>query len=400
MNPRTLRPGSRWNRWPRNSRLGGIGDSITAAGNGFRNWYSAISSGAFLTYAKSLPRTGETVSYGKLLDGPIKAVSGVATNYIANTLLPQMLAISPRPGLCTVMGGTNNDLSTDASQNACAADMKKCWLALLNAKILPVACGIPTKPTARAYIPAYNAKLETEAARLGIPYVDFFPLTDNGVDGWKPGYCGNPGAGDNHPSVLGATVMGQALRDLLDPYCVKFNSPTLVTSTTDAAPDLVWQNGAMLDDADLDGKPDGGSPQAANGWNIALGSADIQNTLVAEPGVVSGNWWRFNKFQNTTGTLIMGTANATPGDRMGVGFLIKFLNPQTGSSFNLSIYDVPSTLNVFLSLIWTNTDASSRPFMVWNEFTVPADATGVRFYLNINGGTIDNYLGQYTLRKL
>jgi hypothetical protein len=277
---------------------------------------------------------------------------------------------------------------------------------LLAARVLPIALGLPTVgvagslATSRGYIPGFNAQIQAVAASMGIPYYDFYPLTDNGADGWKTNWCGNPGTGDNHPAAVAAQAMGQAVRDLLDVYAVQLSAPNLVTVGNDSGADILWQNGTMVDDANADGIPDGGYVQSATGWSLLNPSGEVASSLVAEPGVVSGNWWRLNKtaFTGTTAaSFVTRVAAVTAGMRIGLGFKMKILSPAALSQVSC---DNQSESN-YPTITITKLTGDLAPCVLWWDFYAPVGTNGLRFELFLaNTGVIDFYLGQFTVRQL
>jgi hypothetical protein len=285
--------------------------------------------------------------------------------------------------------------------------MEDIYKKLLNAAILPICCGIPTigvdnsMPDDRGVIPTFNAGVQALATKYDLPYYDFFPLTDDG-DGWKAGWCGNPGAGDNHPSPTAAKAMGQALRDLLNPYAVSFSAANLVTDTTDTASDLLWQNGSMVDDGDADGKPDGGYTQSQTGWYWPLHAQTVLS-LEAEPGIVSGNWFKFSrptlKTQEEYVTEPSINTHVIAGMRIGLGFICKVLNAETTATFYFALWDQSG--NTLLGLYVYPTLGDTNVFKLYWDLIIPVGVTGVRARLNSNiAGLHDSYFGQYTIRQL
>ena len=173
---------------PRNNMVSWLGDSLSSCGEG-QTFYTSVNVASYNFWTLNLPKTGESVSNGLFIPGGTKAVSGVDLAYMRDTLLPQILAYAIRPGFCAVLGGTNDvgSFGTENGVHAAQAKLRTIYQTLLANKIIPIAQGIPTienNAAFRANIINFNQHVSDLATELDIPYVDYFPVTDDGVDGW------------------------------------------------------------------------------------------------------------------------------------------------------------------------------------------------------------------------
>lgn len=177
-----------------------LGDSITS------NYGNSTSTGAdgYLTWGliaagARLPFRG---SFG---------AGGYTLEQIRDSLLPQVLSLSPLPAICVVLGGTNNVPSSSST-----AVLHEIYNTLLHAGIRPIACTIPPRgdgATANNNVDSYNYRVRAVAASLGLDLVDFHRvLVDVNTGGYKAGLGQTDGI---HPSYLGTKKMGDELAALL-----------------------------------------------------------------------------------------------------------------------------------------------------------------------------------------
>jgi lysophospholipase L1-like esterase len=391
---------------PLNNRVSSLGDSLTQCG-AWLNFNIAINCGSYMLPALTLPKTGDTISQGRFIPGGDFGVTGAWLDYIIENLLPQVFTLNPLPGICLVLAGTN-DLATmtdAAGFDAAAAKLEYMYRALLSYRILPIAQGIPTcaNATNRSRIPTFNQHISDLATQLGIPYIDYYPLTDNGVDGWIAGYSSDSNV---HWSTLGAGVCAQALRDnVLESYISLFSAPNLVSDGNDSGNGILYENGSMMDDANSDGIPDAGSAgnQVSNYWYVYTGGADTTFSLVAEPGVVSGKWWRINKSVHTANLYVYSQQNpgisVTPNAVVEIGFMCKVLNPQFATTIEIVFYHVISGQPV-ISLYLNNLNGDVKPFKCFKRGNLQDYINGIVGFVKINDGTVDLYLGQLTIREV
>ena len=397
-----------WDKTPLNNHMAAIGDSITLAGN---NATISISNsgddlaGSFYGWTLILPKTGDTFSNGSLYPGGQYATGGYNIAQIKETHLPQVLAASPKPGICIVLAGSNNLglISDQASVDACLVDLSDIYAQLLAAKILPVACAVPTHNTWRDRVILLNTSIQAKATDLGIPFADFFAPTDNGSTGWIAGYE----VDGVHPSVTGAKAMAQVLRDVLDHYLAA-PTYTLMTVTNEfTLTGLEWKNGVMVDDANADGIPDGGETQGATAWYVATGGADMQYSLVGGDSNISGNWWRMNKVAQTANFSVYfaGGAGAAPiladGHNVAYGIVIK-VDSVGGANTIIQIlgYKLIDGAVRSFSVRLQGLTGAVAPFVVYLEKITPASFGKLRVSVEILTNTADLSIAQLTVRDL
>ncbi len=396
-----------WDLVPRNSMVGAMGDSLTCSMTStlWQNYYASILVAAYQFYALVLPKTADSQSAGLFKVGPMVGTNGANLDTLQNTQLPQILAASPRPGFCLVLGGTNNlaGMVSQAAIDAYVAQLVTIYASLIAAKILPLALGIPTcaNPTNRARVPTFNAGIQAAAAALGIPYLDTYPLTDNGVDGWIAGYSSDSNV---HWGPVGARVVGQAVRDnLLQPFASLFSAPNLVTAANDTGGGIIFENGSNVDDGDSNNIPDGGETQVANYWTVVTGGADCTFSLNSDGA--AGNTWEINKTLNTAETYLLGSSadaqcpTVAPGDLVEIGCNMQVASPEAAATIQFQIYNRGDGT----PLVWfklNNLQAALARFKICRRFYVPAGVTELRMMVKITGGTADLSIGQITIRKL
>lgn len=388
--------------------VGAVGDSITATGQtSTLNTYTT-SRGAYYTYTHIVPPTGETIG-GGMIPGGIEAKTGDRIQDVLNTHLPNMLARDPRPDFAVVAIGTNNlggfVTGGETELNARIADMETIYDTFLANGITPIACSVPSfgnpPETFRLAAIDYNTALQPIAAARGLPWVDFFAVTDNGVDGWIEGYTDD----DIHPNSVGAKVMGQALRDVIDNYLTVPSPINLITAANESDEDLLWQNGRMVADGNSDGIPDGGQVQSASAWTVQSGGADCAFSLVPEEGMVDGNWWRINKSVYTADTIIQSASgdvspDVTPGQILAFGFKAKVASVDAATSVRVWCQDISDNNKVLFGVVLTDLQEEVNPFVFYYFTKVPAGTMKLRFYISMRYGRADFYLGQLTCRAV
>ncbi len=354
----------------------------------------------YLGFSFIVPKTGDAQGDGKLLPhGEVFAGGGDDINDIRVEHLPDVLAEDPAPGLCVVLGGTN-DLPALVNPAAIAeriANLRNIYGQLTDGVILPVACAVPTSDTQRANAISLNTEIATLATELALPFVDFFSVTDDGAAGWIVGYSDDGG----HPNSVGAKVMGIELRDTLDDW-LQENFPPLVTAADDADADLLWFNGRMIDDGNVDGVPDGGNPQVQDAWIVVNGAADTAFSLV--PSVeLDGNWWRINKTAFTEQTRLWTNAAdpiVTSGDTIALGFKCKVASADAATTIIIQAYDRNDAIVSMYKVALADLQAAVDPFVFYKEVVIPSGTTELRLFISINFGLADLYIGQYTVRNL
>lgn len=390
----------------RNNRVACIGDSITVAG-GLTGQYKINNSGvgSYFGWASILPKTGQSVGDGRFRPDIISATGGFSIAQIKATHLPVILAANPRPGLCFVLGGTNDlaSLTTQPLIDAQVANLQSIWSALLQAGIMPVACTVPAS-TANG-TPAKNLSTSIAAAAnaMAIPLADFQAVTADSNGNWLPGLDSGDGT---HPNVAAGKLMGQVARNAADPYLPALYPP-LVTLGTDKDGVLSWRNGCMQRDTNANGMPNGGQSETSDPWSVSTGGADVTFSLVSEAGVADGNWWRWNKsaFTATTQYTSSGGAGISPliedNHQVGLGFKCKV--PTIGSTATVITvvgYKLSNASVKHASLTISGTTDPIAPFAFYYEALLPVAFARMRLDISIAGGTADLYIGQLTVRDL
>lgn len=405
MYPLLLRnKGGSWNRILRNNCISFLGDSITLAGNNAD--YSITNSGdpvgSFRGWSLILPKTGDSISNGKLMWAPYAAMTNVNIATIKNTYLPQILALNPSPGICCVLAGSNDLPALNLPVNI--ADLRSIYEQLLAVKILPISCAVPTSTLHRDHCFELNPAIASLALEMDLPFCDFFEITDDGISDWIEDYSYD----GIHPTCVAAKVMGQLVRDTIDPYLLNITPTLITTDNEESLSGILWKNGSMSDDTDADGDPDGGSAaQVTNSWEIVTGAADTTLSLVSDPGVVSGNWWRINKSAYTA-DLSMRNRDAANnhwdyvnGHHVATAFLFKVDvvgGIDTNINFIIHSWSNGAVKSFSISLLgFTGTIA---PFVVYVPYTVATGFGTARFNFGITNNTADVSIGQLTVRDL
>jgi lysophospholipase L1-like esterase len=212
-----------------------MGDSITA---NYGNNLAQISDSP-MAYAAAL-------SGARTLHRGSTATGGFTLKQIRDTHLPVVVAMTPKPAACIVLGGTNN---VGASASFVLADaiavLAQIYDGLEAAGIRPIACTIPPRgdsATVNALADKYNRSVRKLAASRGYALADYHRvLTDPATSSYRAGL----GQTDKiHPSYLGTKVMGQALSSALV-SSLPFTTPPLGEHLADAT-DLLAGAGLFL----------------------------------------------------------------------------------------------------------------------------------------------------------
>lgn len=374
-----------------------MGDSITTA-SGVWTDYGRLTItawnglGSYLGQAYLLPVTGDSSSSGQFGLGPVKANTGNKITDLLDTYIPAFLAHDPLPAFCVVLIGTN-ELGTMTSEEAIVAkiaNLRLVYETLLDAGVIPVACGIPTQGQYdglyRERVIDWNPRVEALATELDLPYVNFFTVTDDGADGWIDGYSLNDDM--IHPSPLGAVAMGQLLRDTMETYLLAW-APTLVSEDTEAV--FTIANGCFMADTDSDGVPDG--------WTVASGGDEISCSLVAGGDEAEGNWWRINKTAFTAESRLRLTATGlTAGAVYRCGFKMKIASADDTAVVNVESYNPSnSAQRHFIFSTGAAIQDPVAPFVFYHEQAAPS--AGLRFDIVIQAGLVDVYIGQFTVQE-
>jgi GDSL-like Lipase/Acylhydrolase family len=309
--------------------------------------------------------------------------------------------MNPLPGICCVLAGTNDLAGLNLPVNI--ANLRSIYEQLLAVKILPIACAVPTNNTNRAHCPDLNDAIATLALEMDLPFCDFFEVTDNGVDGWIENYSDD----GIHPTVAGAKVMGQLVRDTIDPRLLNIVPELITVENEESLSGIMMLNGIMVDDTDADGKPNGGcTAPVTNSWQAFTGGPDTSFSLVEDEGVVSGKWWRMNKTAYTANLQVWQYDSVNnhlilpDNHHMGFGFMFK-VDAVGGINTDivLQCYKWSGGATAF-TLALKGIEGTIAPFVFYKPYTVPVGFSTARYSIQINANTADISIGQLTTRDL
>lgn len=419
---------------PPNNIVTAIGDSITlasAAGSGGKapgvagfSKYQAqtingTGVGGYLTWACILPKTGDTSSNGPMLWGGVHATGGantatVKTSHIDGTDSPAN--DSPKAGTCLVLVGANDvgaiapgGVLDTPTLNAWDTNVRAICSSLIGSGILPVLLYVTpnTGANAQVAITAMNLRIPIIAAALNIPYVDVFTPVATGTT-----WTANHNFDTNHPSVLGAVKMGQAIRDVVEPILSSFR-PTLVSTATKANAEYQWSNGDMQTESSTTGVPQGGRVQQNSAWSWTAVLA--VPTLGTRTGF-EGKAWTVTKPTGdaTNTTALSGGAGSVPpqfsgSDTFTFGFIDEITSWDLSSQFNAQFSNAAqSEVYARLKLETDTTYNSAVKRFVWYQTgVIPAGfGTNQNGRLSLSWGAaagtlraITNHLGHLTLRR-
>jgi lysophospholipase L1-like esterase len=434
---------------PQNNLVVGLGDSITVAshntaGAGITKDYQfqprLINTsglvGGYLTWAAILPVTGQSVGDGRFRFNGTHATSGIRSDqiladHVNGTDSP--LNDNPKPGIVSVMAGANdmalisnnNNTVNTTELDFTIAQLNAMYTALINADILPIACGVPPTNNANYQLAciALNDAIETNAAARGLQFVDVFEAA-RAVPGSTTNaqWATNHNTADGiHPSLLGAKAIGQVVRDAVDKF-LPYSYPNLVTAATDGDADLIFKNGAFERDANTDNMPDGGGTENSGYWTFTANGA--ASSLGARTNY-SGQAWRVNKTVDTAGNSQMqGSGSGTvdidlvDGHAYDVGFVTEIASMSgTTTQYQITMVKVSDGTKVPFRLTLSNDATFSSaiaPFKFLRTFRcsdsasgTPITSGGYRFLITWGHQTgtptdnlLDTYMGQLTVRDL
>lgn len=412
---------------PTNNLVAGVGDSITAAGGSATaaQLSDAARVGAYQVWACILPKTGDAMGNGKMQFGGVYATSGFKTSQIHSTLvstwLPALLARNPVPSFVLFLAGANdassgiggggvieNGVFSPTNFAAWQAEYVACIDLLVDNGIVPVTPTLMPNNSATygtGVADYMNPWIRSYAAERGMACPEIWEALRSG-NGYAAGY----NLDGTHPSVLGAKVAGQVVRDAIDAI-LPDPAPTIVTSATQGDAEFVWMNGALTSDTDADNIPDGGATPTLDldPWTITANGATL---ALAPRTIFSGNAWRINKTTDPGDTTIISgsTAGVPPnpaaGNRVGVGLVCEVASWAVDTSIVLQFRKVTDSAVQQMSLN-LRTDAAFTgpvaPFVWYQEAIIPASYGGGRWSFTIGGtgtSTADLYLGQLTVRDM
>lgn len=229
------------------------------------------------------------MSGGLIRHRGVYGTAGYDLFQIESTHLPQVLALSPAPGKCGVLAGTNN--VGEANVPFVETDARACLVRIcdaLEAKgIEPVLWELPPRDdssTVNARVERWNVYVRSLAASRGY---GVFPAHRALVDETDGLYLASLRLDDVHPNLAGhhAIAMEAASDDLLMAHFTG-SSVHLTDSIRDSA-SMFGTSGRGMFLAGVDG---GGRP---TGWSEYTASSHI-GALVTGTGI-PGNWWEISR---------------------------------------------------------------------------------------------------------
>lgn len=260
-----------------------IGDSISAQG--------ALAANSFtgLDESRRSWQAWANTALGQRLEPVVNySVSGKRTDEMVTEQLPALLAANPKPTYCTVLGGTN-DITAGRTPDQIIASLQTIITGLTSVGVRPIVGTITARTgltaTQLGYQMTVNRWIKQTAPTLGAVVVnwaahlsnaDGTPKTDVLADGL-------------HPTVYGASLMGQALADVLRPLLPALDR--LPSSNADSPVPNFLTNPMMTGTTGL--VSTGGTGPAADGWRIT-GSAGAAYgatlSKVARTDGIPGEW--------------------------------------------------------------------------------------------------------------
>jgi lysophospholipase L1-like esterase len=376
-----------------------------------------------------LPRTGAQMGDGRFEFVGTHATGGaqastIKTTHIDGTDSP--LNDNPKPSFAVVLAGSN-DIGAVAPSNvvnptqlASTLDaIESIWDTLIANDILPIACMLPpNNGTAQNAILAINQGIRERGHAKGLVVVDLFTPCWSGTGAtWGT----NMHTGDGtHPSVLGAKLMGQALRDAIDPLLLPTH-PNIVDADTDAASDLMLHNGAFERDTNSDNIPNGGRTSGSETATFWILTANGATPTLAARTNFSGKALRLNKTDDTAGNTLLSSSGGSDAISLVDGHLYKVLlkgeiASWSGTNTQILYQAIKVTGDVPFRITFQNDFSFSgaiAPFIVGRTFLI--SNTGnftsgsyrggqVSIGFSTAGATTDNlgdvYFGQITYRDL
>lgn len=312
----------------------------------------------------------------------VYATGGYTLEQIRDTHIPTVLAKSPLPAGCVILGGRNNAAANNGAGFSVAATLAvldQIVTTLRAAGVVPIVCTVPPagdSSTVNNNIQKYNRALHTYCATKGIDLADYNrALVDPATGGFRTGL----GQTDNvHPSFKGVGLMAAALAPVL---AARFASvaPPLGLSVSDTT-NLLGSSGLFTADTNADG--------IADGWSSFSGSNYTFTVQTDADGYTK--WQRIAVGTTSTGSgLLQWSASSlvTPGDVIELcarvqtsGFTAAQVAPASGGSGGTG----PSW-GLTCSITGYGNDALAPAYTVHNDIAdgvlyarlvVPAGATG------------------------
>ncbi|MEM1224596.1 MAG: GDSL-type esterase/lipase family protein [Planctomycetota bacterium] len=318
------------------------------------------------------------------------ASGGATVQQIRDTHLPEVLAISPRPALCIVFGGTNNVGSADYDLDSDIAALVQIYDALEAVGIRPVAVLITPRASATDFVPQWNHRVLAIARQRGYDVLDFFsPLVDSADGSLLSEYATDA----IHPNNLGHTRLGDKAWSVLSP---RFPSRFVHLSgyATDGD-DLLGGDGFFLADGNADGRGDG--------WN---GSGNV--SIVTEGGL---SWQRITwETGDAPGVALLQKINIasgfSDGDTLELSMRMRIVGRDAGesllSSINVELRDAPSG-GAVIGRFGIGANLPDGNYVLAARGVIPAGTLGLRVNIQAEYGALADYyleVAQVSLRNL
>lgn len=361
----------------RGNTVSAVGDSITANGGAWP-----------LQLARSWLQWACALSGGRARAARPHASGGYTTAQILAEHVPAVIADSPRPAACVVLGGTNDTPNTGGGLTA-VANLTTMYRMLRAAGIVPILATIPPRSESGGIYNANRDIINTfvcrYAAANGLPLVDFHAAL-TGDDGF---YLSGYDADGVHPSEQGAEAMGAALGSVLAELLPPGKSPLAVDNT---GASLRVGNPLFLTDTNSDGVPDNWAKTGAGGESTV--------SLVDATTDAAGNWLTIDK---TGGTAASGARvsniSVTAGNVLRWDVVARVSNLAAGASVVVAVANSASPNTIYAGPLYTWSRAIG-PAVLSVEVTVPAGVTAILLDAYVTGGTGRLELAQSTLRNL
>lgn len=367
--------------------ISGIGDSITANVGTYPN----MTSNGFLGWLV-LALQGKASYYGRAGTG------GFTTTQILATMVDEMLAIRPKPTICTVLAGTN-DYTNGINAATTVANLTAIYRTLRANGIMPICISLLPRNDASAFddIAIINTWIAGHARQHGYWYVDAHSqVVDPDTGNWLAGYTSD----GVHPTAIGCKVIGEYIATKIAGFLPPFEPP-LSTHDVDSGNKFVASLfKAGFTDANGDSLPDTTVSQI--GWAFFGGQADTTVSYAADPGVIPGRWLKLTRSGASAGLDIRsGVHGASDGDVLGLGMTVKVTDMGAGNSITVWLAKSNSTVtsNDHVMSLWT---IDGGPYRFYKELTVPAwSGAGVRVNITMSGPAGPTlWIAQPTLRNL
>lgn len=388
-------------RRPVRNTVVALGDSITAVSN--TNLYQPMMGESFATAlcVESFQRLRWSGSY---------ATAGFTLTDIQATHLPSVLALSPAPGACILMGGTNDvgNIGRAFSLSYSSGILKAIVASLLGAGIVPILVTLPPRTDGgNPNTIIWNTWLRRYATLNGYALIDFYTACVAADGTWKSGYNLNT----IHPSSIGQKAAAvQALADGITDMFAPVGTTLTSRSTADLS--TMFNNGTINQgmftvDTNSDGIADG---LTAGG---SAYTASIVTPTTADE--LNGNWQQFSRTTGATGLAYLSkifSSGWSVGDVLAISFRVQTSGLNTTGCYatgalNISTpggFTTPSgtsVTSVYHGLYgWT----SDTDGLVYVEAPIPAGATAVTWYQMLqdvtNPGTANLRIGELTIVNL